>query len=289
MSQLNFRSFYGEYHGHRVEHLQMLIKTLKQINPTKKFVFLAGDSSFDNKYWINSDFNDAVNDYNYVLDKPLMIPDICYHLNDRLPNYYTVNTAIEESTLADRNNRLLPQDEVIQEHITNDDILIVSVGGNDIALKPSVTTIYNMLLLTYINSTETIKKGPDASWGMKYFVNMFKNDVEKYLLRLLGDKRPKKIIVCMIYYPDKTANGSWADKTLGALNYDSNPEKLQTAIKQIFIHATMKINIPGSEVIPFPMFDVLNGTDTNDYAERVEPSNQGGRKLAEAFASVINK
>ena len=144
-------------------------------------------------------------------------------------------------------------------------------------------------MMTYMNSTDMIKQGPGSAWGMNYFIKMFKDDVEKYILKLIGNKKPKKIIVCMIYYPDQTETGSWADRTLGALNYNTNPEKLQAAIKQIFIHATNKIEIPGCNVVPFPMFTVLDGKDTYDYSARVEPSSQGGRKLAEAFASVINK
>lgn len=250
---------------------------------------MAGDSSLDNKYWIKNDFMGAENGYECILNPPLMLPDICYHLNDNLSNYYTINTAIEASTLMDRQNGLLPQDKIIQEYITNNDVLIVSIGGNDIALKPSVKTIYNMLMMTYMNSTDMIKQGPGSAWGMNYFIKMFKDDVEKYILKLIGNKKPKKIIVCMIYYPDQTETGSWADRTLGALNYNTNPEKLQAAIKQIFIHATNKIEIPGCNVVPFPMFTVLDGKDTYDYSARVEPSSQGGRKLAEAFASVINK
>lgn len=289
MSRINSRLFYSEYHGHRIEHLQLLIESLKKHNPKKNFIYLAGDSSLDNKFWIRDDYMEAENGYESILDPPFMLPDICYHLNSKCRKYYTVNTAIEESTLADRANGLMPQDKIIQKYITNDDILIVSIGGNDIALKPSISTIYNILMMTYINSTDMIKQGPGTAWGMSYFIKMFKDDVEKYILKLIGDKRPKKIIVCMIYYPDQKETGSWADKTLGSLNYNRNPEKLQAAIKQIFIHATNKITIPDCDVVPFPMFEVLNGTDTNDYFERVEPSNQGGRKLAEAFIMMINK
>lgn len=289
MTQLNSRLFYGEYHGHRVDHLETIIQTFKKLSPSKKFVYLAGDSSLDNKYWIKRDHMDAINSYDIVLNPPVMIPDISYHMNNKLPDYFTINTSIEESTLAERENELLPQDKIIQKYITNDDVLIVSVGGNDVALKPSIATMFNMLKMTYMNSIETMKKGPDVTWGMNYFIKMFKDDVEKYVLKLIGNKRPKKIIICMIYYPDQKETGSWADKTLGALNYNSNPEKLQCAIEQMFIHATCQIKIPGCEIIPFPMFKVLDGKDTNDYIDRVEPSNQGGNKLAVAFCNMINK
>jgi hypothetical protein len=33
---------------------------------------------------------------------------------------------------------------------------------------------------------------------------------------------------------------------------------------------------------------VLDGRDTLDYCQRVEPSDQGGRKMAESFLAVLN-
>lgn len=277
--------FYTEYHGHKIVHLKLVLNSLKSIYPSRNFIYLAGDSSLDNKFWLSDHSKQAINGYQYVLNPTLMKPDIAYHLNALLidSNYCAINAAIEESTIASRNNDLLPQDKFIQENITDDDILIVSVGGNDIALSPTLNTIWNMVVMMYMNNIETIAKGPNATWGMSYFINMFKDGVKNYILKLIGNKRPKKIIVCMIYYPDERVSGSWADKVLKTLGYDTNPQKLQMAIQQIFKHATSKINIDGSEVISFPMYKILDGKTTKDYIDRVEPSSIGGSKLAKAF------
>jgi hypothetical protein len=48
-------SFYNNYHGHKVKDLQKLYKHLKNINPDKHFIYLAGDSSLDNKYWLKNE------------------------------------------------------------------------------------------------------------------------------------------------------------------------------------------------------------------------------------------
>lgn len=285
---IDANDFYKEYYGHQISHLRILFDGLKKQNDSKKFIYLAGDSSLDNKHWLFVDKKEkAINGYEHILKPPLMKPDVAYHMNKLLVNsdYYVLNTAIEESTLADRSNKLLAQDNFIKENITNDDILFVSVGGNDIALMPSFRTIGNILLMMYINNITSIKKGPDVCWGMKYFINLFKNDVQKYILNIIGNKRPKKIIISMIYYPDEKSSGGWADTTLNYLGYNSNPKKLQAAIKTIHKFATSKINIEGSEVIPFPMFEVLNGKISEDYVQRVEPSNIGGEKLAFSLVS----
>ena len=41
---------------------------------------------------------------------------------------------------------------------------------------------------------------------------------------------------------------SWANFSLGAMKYNSNPEKLQKAIRSVYEIATSQIDIPGIEV-----------------------------------------
>ena len=51
----------------------------------------------------------------------------------------------------------------------------------------------------------------------------------------------------MIYYPDETGLGSWADASLRLLRYNSSPRRLQAAIRAVFELATRRIRIPGVE------------------------------------------
>ena len=247
----------------------------------------------DNKYWLPENYRHAVNGYENILDTPHMKPDICYHLSKLMTDnglpYGVMNCAVEESTLGGRKKSLLPQDVFIASKLKKNDIVIVSVGGNDIALSPTISTIWNMALLVYLNSVETISKGPDHAWGMNHFVDMFTKDLKDYLLRLISKTKPKKIIVCMIYFPDKKSTGGWADKTLGYLGYNTDPRPLEEAIRQIFAHAISKIHIDGTEVVPCPMYETMDGTDTNDYVQRVEPSDQGGSKLAKTFFKLCRQ
>jgi hypothetical protein len=48
------------------------------------------------------------------------------------------------------------------------------------------------------------------------------------------------------------------------------------------------IRIPGSQVIPVPLFTRLDGTRSEDYVARVEPSAIGGRKMAEFLLEIIH-
>ena len=53
------------------------------------------------------------------------------------------------------------------------------------------------------------------------------------------------------------------------------------------MHATSRIAIEGTEVVPFPLFRVLDGKTSSDYCQRVEPSPQGGRKMARALLNAV--
>ena len=101
-------------------------------------------------------------------------------------------------------------------------------------------------------------------------------------------RKPKKILVCMIYYLDEKAGGSWADRVLSLLGYDANPSKLQHIITTLYERITARgFEVDGTVVETFPMFKVLDGKNRDDYEQRVEPSVQGGRKLAQAFVDVL--
>ena len=165
MNLVSTADYYSEYHGHQVSHLKR-VQTLLCTAGCEEFVYLAGDSSLDNKHWlfqchqchltkeeqlsesINRSFvADASNGYEIVLQPPKMVKDVSYWLNYEAQRQYgarklcTIMTSVEESTVADREDGLLPQDTFIRDHITENDHLIVSVGGNDVALKPTIMTM----------------------------------------------------------------------------------------------------------------------------------------------------
>lgn len=254
-------NFYGEYHGHRIYDLTQLHEFLGQRNSS--LIFLAGDSSLDNKHWFH-DSATAINGYEDILRPPKSRKDIAYWLNVELErrgfrgNMATINCAVEESALTDRLcGRMLPQDIFIRDNITQKDILVVSVGGNDIALKPSPCTICNIISLMCCTTTPCLTNCTcgftipcdDCSngcccsclsnflafpCGFGYFVHLFGTRVEAFVRKLVAKSKPKLVVVCMIYYLDTTPGNSWAEPALRGLQYNTNPAKLQTLISRIF-------------------------------------------------------
>lgn len=314
---IDTRAFYATYHGHRTEFLEKVLHELKRDHTG--VVYFAGDSSLDNKYWFEKWFP-AIGGYERILQPAQMKADVAYWLNREFTTrpgaqgLCCLNTAIEATSLNDRACCLQPQDKFIQDNITEEDYLVVSVGGNDIALTPLLFTALNLLAMVWCTPQACLDDcacacppnshvdcgcagcglpgcltGTLCGWppGLGYFVDLFKNRVQNYVSSLVSKRKPKKVVICMIYFPDEDGAGSWADGALGCMCYNSNPSKLQSAIRAVFRLATSRISIPGTEVIPFPLYEVLNGSDTEDYLQRVEPSPEGGRKMAAAFADAI--
>ena len=122
-----------------------------------------------------------------------------------------------------------------------------------------------------------------------YIRHLFGTRVQRYIEQLTSKVKPRKILVCMIYYPDETNVPSWANTALGALGYNSHPERVQLLIRKMFEEATSKIRCKGSEVIPIPLFVPLDGTRSEDYVARVEPSAIGGKRMAEYLLNVVHQ
>lgn len=316
---LDAGSFYEEYHGHKVEHLEQLPEMLREAHRrnsptcTTSMVYFAGDSSLDNKHWFFSGFKEkrqqlsepsdfvapAVNGYEVALNPPNMVQDVCYWVNLECEKkwresdaqgvrYACINAAVEESSIVQRETGpLLAQDVYIRDTITGDDVLVVDVGGNDVALRPTPGLIANIAWLLYLTPGFCIRQGPALAPGLFYFIHMFRVRLRRYIERLIETRKPKKVIICMLYFLDEQPGGSWADGVLGQLGYDSNPGKLQDVMRMVYSWGVSQISIPGVEVVPLPLYEILDGKDTTDYVSRVEPSVKGGEKMGRAIANCL--
>ena len=275
------RHFYNEYHGHRVKDLETLADTLPCGRGT---IYLVGDSTLDNKYWLGSEREPACNGYERCLEPPRSTPDVAYWINRECEErgfghvLCCVNAAIEESTLGLRDgDKLLPQDAFVQRRLCKKDVIVVSMGGNDIALRPTIATVICMLMLL---STPTWLLEAGIAPGISHFVRLFRHGTGRYLRNLIKEQQPRCVVCCMLYYLDERPGGSWADFTLEKLGYNKEPKKLQYIMREVYRRGTSHIDLGGVPVVPVPLYEALDGKDTLDYVQRVEPSSAGGRKLA---------
>ena len=117
-------------------------------------IYFAGDSSLDNKFWFENRAR-ATNGYEHILRPPESKLDVAYHVNKLLearnPRWACVNTAVEATSLNDRAfGRLLEQDRFLRDSVRETDAVVISVGGNDIALAPLLCTCCNVAPLLCI-------------------------------------------------------------------------------------------------------------------------------------------
>lgn len=72
-----------------------------------------------------------------------------------------------------------------------------------------------------------------------YLRHLFGFRIQRYIEALTSKTKPKKILVCMIYYLDENPNTlSWASPALGAMGYNSNPDRLQMVIRKMYSEGT---------------------------------------------------
>jgi hypothetical protein len=294
--KINTSQFYLEWRGHPIEDLECFRAITLQHRPKKPLVYLAGDSSLDNKYWVPSSGPGGEHltvqvpeIYKQTLERAKPKPDVAFWLNHVLGEKATcINTAIEETLLRERDEVLLPHDEFIRDNISKDDILIVSVGANDIALRPTTSTMRHMFQLAWLTRRSSITAGTASS--LSHFAHLFHSCTESYIKRLTAKTKPRAVIVCMIYFPLEKQYGqsSWADVQLKTLGYERDPSILQEAIRKMYEMGTCRIKVEGTEIIPCALFEVMDGSRASEYTARVEPSVEGGKKMAERFGELVD-
>jgi hypothetical protein len=118
------RDFYGNYHGHIIRHLDVVYSALRGADGRRPLIWLAGDSSLDNKHWLlGRPYVRAVPNMAEVLEPPKSVPDVAHQIAAecyrRGLDYGVLNCAVEESTLGQRRGgaALLPQDEFLRDHL----------------------------------------------------------------------------------------------------------------------------------------------------------------------------
>jgi lysophospholipase L1-like esterase len=271
--------FYLHFKGHSPEHLKLIHTELRK-KAAHGLIWLAGDSSLDNKYWVRK-WVEAPWQYENILDPPRSRPDVCYWLNKTLPDgWAAINCAVEASTLADRaGDTLLEQDAFLQEHMQVHDVLIVSVGGNDLIMKPTPWTFFH-LLAVWLTPVWLLKYHP-SFWAL---VRILKGQVADYIQKLKKGALFPRTLVCTPYFPcTKPDPMSWAGKLLEKSGYDRNPKHTQAVMRLLYEHATKQI----PNVTPVPLFKVLDANNPDHYVARVEPSAEGGALMAKHFCELL--
>lgn len=289
--------YYRNWHGHTWLDLCRVYRHLRLVQGIDQIVYLAGDSSLDNKHWLLQQPRvHACKSYADIMSRPQdAVPDVSYWINkileDKKSKTACLMTSVEATTLGERlsmESGLRMQDRFIRDHVMAQDTIIVSIGGNDIALAPTARTMFHLAVLML---------APRFLWrynpSFRYFVRMFKDGIRAYLEKLTERELPSKIAVCMIYFPCEVPDpNSWSRQLLRLSGYDRNPAHLQAILRQLYVEATQQIQLnPRNgrtcEIVPVPLFDILDASNPVHYVQRVEPSKEGGRLMADYFVKHV--
>lgn len=269
--------------GHRKDRLEKVHRESKE---KQRFIFLVGDSSLDNKFWVKHlPRPAAVNGYEQILEPPVSVADVCHQMNAEIvkrkqADAVAINAAVEATTLRQRlEEGLLEQDEFVRDHLREKDVLVVSVGGNDVALHPTPKT--GMHLLCLLCTPSCLLRYHPSFW---YLVRIFKDQTEQYLNLLTSRCVPSRIVLCMVYFPCTVVDqAGWGNGLLKLSGYNHNPDYIQTLFRMIYEEATRKVRLEGCDVWPIPLFDVLDADNPDHYIQRLEPSVEGGKLMASAL------
>lgn len=291
MKKCTGEQYAEEHYGHKKEHLEALI-ALQKRSLNKNIIYFAGDSALDNKYWLKNkaERQPAVNDLDKFFEDNKCIPDVEYWLNYYLDsakqNFAAVNTAVEEARIYDYKDKTSSQkaevkmtSELIRNNITQNDYLVVNVGGNDVLLanEPRKKEEFKKLF----SSNQAEKEA-----AMKFFVNFIRDDTQAMIsAELVSEQKPKGVVICTFYMPSWDADASSWSETVKLL--DGKEEEFLSFAQKIHTEAVSQIRITGTQIIPLPLYEHLTGKDFGDYVDRVEPSSQGGKKMAKAIYDKI--
>ncbi len=270
--------------------LQKVVTALRNDVGKTSLIFLAGDSTMDSKHWFREETT-AVNGYETILAPPTMKLDLSYFANSLLDGSDTacVNCAVEEASLGGKEH-LSANDVIIRDNLGPNDVLVVSIGGNDIALHPSVGTVFNMMKLLHMNSHDRMMSDPLGCWGFPHFVWLFKDCLSAYINKLISKASPQKIVVMMLYYPcEVQTDDCWAAGSLNMMGYYSPAGRdfLQAAIRAIYVHVIQQLTFGSIPVETIPMFEVLNASDPSHYCAGVEPSPAANLLIAQALMAKL--
>lgn len=313
----------------------------RQEDSDAPLIFMAGDSTLYNRHWVAHNRH-AQADVESSFHKPKAEPVdkglaqflkeedqfqlkdmtywVSYWLRSKTPTGSSpgvINVSVEERALKDSVDdfpkpEIARQDQLVRENLRSNDTLLVSIGGNDILLKPDIWMISAAAWMWLVMKVGHVDR---HTWGIRTFVGIFKDKVQDYIFSLLPEdnaKWPHKIMVMFPYLPsyDKVkqsghsdgghSQGSeWASPILEKIGYFDEAKRGQMvqvmrevyrqsyALQRELTQKLAKIkpeNPP--RVIMFAGYKWLDGSVPDAYEALVEPNILGGAILGHAITSL---
>ncbi len=176
--------------------------------------------------------------------------DVITHLRERLPNGWQATLKSVDGSMIENVSEQLLDTPTDATHF------VVSVGGNNAIMNSDI------LQMKADSSAEVLSEIADRR-------EIFELHYEKMLQNLLSKNLPTA--VCTIYFP----------------NF---PEAIFQRLAVTALSVFNDVIIRQAIINDLPIIDLrLICNETDDYANEIEPSDKGGKKIAAKILELINK
>jgi hypothetical protein len=174
--------------------------------------------------------------------------DVVTHLSERLPNNWQATLRAVDGSIIENISRQLVDIPTDATH------LIVSVGGNNAIMNADI------LQMKAENSAQVLSEIADRS-------EAFETHYKEMLQRVLAKNLP--IAICTIYFP----------------NF---PEAIFQRLAVTALSVFNDVIIRQAIINSLPIIDLrLICSEVDDYANAIEPSDKGGRKIAAKILELV--
>lgn len=265
--------YYITFDGHEKDHIEFIRNKLLE-KGKNKFVYLSGESLFDNKRHVKTKKETI---YKNIFQKEENINDIENQLNDKLLyDYVSLNCSYSNSSITDRNKRVYENDNFIGNNITEDDFLVISLNGADFLEKTNHDIISK---ISYV-----LEKPPDEnSKDLLFICDYYLIELKKYINHLTYFKYPEKIFIYCFLYPSSNEDKE-LDTIFNMNGYKKRSKRFKKMLENIFNFLNSKLSCPKIKFIK--VNEIINHEDNSLYSGKLRLNEKGGDLLT---TNIVNE
>ena len=187
---------------------------------------------------------------------------------------------------------LLPQDKFASGRLGEEDTLIISASGNDFN-HDEIHKVFEASLKEFPEDSQHDKEAFEnrVRWVAEKLSGIYHEALQAYATKLVEKTKPKNVFICAYsdFYEFQTG---WATDlfkyVVGGGDNAKGFSFIRELWRDLYNNQMQHIKVHGTQVYIVPLFNVLDRNDPMDFAAQVEPSVQGGMKMAIAFSDLID-
>ncbi|MES2217613.1 MAG: SGNH/GDSL hydrolase family protein [Pseudomonadota bacterium] len=253
-----------------------------------QIITLLGDSTIDNKFWVNELF--GAPQLSVVENLIEMLPEHVIHdySRDGFTTQDVLNGAYEDKVLAIKKYSLYPHEflqplKLAEESIKKSQYVIVSVGGNNVReFLMEAGNLEDWLRSDFIND------------NFEKMLAKLRNEYVEIVHRIRTLNNSARIILMTQYYPSESQHDykiyQFMQELGEILDFGVSSNNCMTVIHEIMkmIYNNIFERIPTENLVVADITSSLNLYDDTNYVCQIEPSGSGGKKIAQMLKFMVS-